>query len=62
MVFLCPGPFRFEWALEINIAIYFGIYYDEKHDVLISYDVLKIYRFTSGGTNIFSENFNLKYQ
>ncbi len=57
----------FDWILKTDEATCFGVYYDNRHDALISHGELSICRFTregeivwsQGGADIFSEGFSI---
>jgi hypothetical protein len=61
------APFRFRWSLEIDAATCFGIYFDARHDALISHGEVAIARFSrhgemlwrASGADIFTGRFAL---
>jgi hypothetical protein len=61
-------PFQYRWALEIDPATCFGVYYCERTDALLSHGEMEVARFSNAGqliwsqsgADIFTEGFTLR--
>jgi hypothetical protein len=56
VVCFTPSPFQYHWALEVDSATCFGIYFHERTGALLSHGELEIARFSPSGEIIWSES------
>jgi hypothetical protein len=63
-----PDPFQFNWAVQVDPATCFGVYFDDVHSALFSHGELEIARLSkdgklewgASGADVFTEGFALR--